>query len=120
LPYVSVTLHVSLAKASSTMTGKTKTLQLTQPPQASFVLTLLAALNLFFYALVLPTVSRKLQKNHIRNTRRVDWLMAIGSTLPLCIGTLIMGLCPDLECLISGKPFGPKPETTSLDKIKSC
>jgi hypothetical protein len=41
-----------------------------------------------------------------RTAEQSTWCLAVGSGIPLFLGTMIIGLCVDLKCLLTGKDSG--------------
>jgi MFS family permease len=63
---------------------------------------MLTVLNLFFYAFALPLLSRQLQSRLAMSAEQAAWMLAVISGAALLLGTLIIGLCLDIKCLIIG------------------
>jgi hypothetical protein len=68
---------------------------------------MLAAVNLLFYAIILPILAKGLQMWLSMSSSKVDWVLAFGSCIPLFIGTAIIGLSSGISGIIIGMYQSP-------------
>lgn len=63
---------------------------------------ILSAIQLFCYSFALPSLSNILQMRAPRSPEQIDWILALMSGIPLSLGTVVIGLSPDIKCLLTG------------------